>query len=557
MSAFEEWKNGVNKLGDSNMDAKHMWQSMIRRYLIYLLFLICLMTIPSWRVQAGNGKLNLDIEFIGNWFFDKYDVELYVGNTKITTIKHGKNYSGTASVSTGSQKLTFYKKGKHNISSSKTLSLSEDCSYSCTIQVYSDKIEISKSSFKDNAAEKRKQEEEARIAESKKKEQAKLEEELALTEEGLKEILAVTDLSEPCLSEFADHNIGNKIRFNGYVAYVGKQNGSQVFLIRSGEYGSLPIHGPDFQIIAKTGAVSFDNLKSRKPAAGMNLTVIAEVVSYDHNTCIYTIDPLKLSWISTTSTAILTTEDFSTKTTVKDIQKALNSYGYDCGKADGSAGPRTNAAISQFRESRNLGDSTAIDAELAAYLRVNVYHTDVASTKKTETSRTTSTKAQKETTAVTKKTETNSGENKKGSSRTTTTYTATTTVNVRSGPSTDNEILGKLYEYDHIKVYEIKNGWAEIDYSNRSAYVSSKYLEKGTLYKLETKAETSSAKKKDSIVKGTSNGPDYIANKSTKKFHYPDCSSVRDMKEKNKWEFYGTRDELINKGYDPCGRCHP
>ena len=56
MSAFEEWKNGVNKLGDSNMDAKHMWQSMIRRYLIYLLFLICLMTIPSWRVQAGNGK---------------------------------------------------------------------------------------------------------------------------------------------------------------------------------------------------------------------------------------------------------------------------------------------------------------------------------------------------------------------------------------------------------------------------------------------------------------------------------------------------------------------
>ena len=49
----------------------------------------------------------------------------------------------------------------------------------------------------------------------------------------------------------------------------------------------------------------------------------------------------------------------------------------------------------------------------------------------------------------------------------------------------------------------------------------------------------------------------YIANTNTKKFHYPDCSSVGQMKESNKWYFTGTRDELIELGYDPCGRCHP
>ncbi len=49
----------------------------------------------------------------------------------------------------------------------------------------------------------------------------------------------------------------------------------------------------------------------------------------------------------------------------------------------------------------------------------------------------------------------------------------------------------------------------------------------------------------------------YIANKNTKKFHYPTCDSVNDMKEKNKLYFDGTRDELIDQGYKPCKRCNP
>lgn len=49
----------------------------------------------------------------------------------------------------------------------------------------------------------------------------------------------------------------------------------------------------------------------------------------------------------------------------------------------------------------------------------------------------------------------------------------------------------------------------------------------------------------------------YILNTNTKKFHYPSCSSVQDMKEKNKQEFHGTRAEAIEQGYSPCGRCKP
>lgn len=49
----------------------------------------------------------------------------------------------------------------------------------------------------------------------------------------------------------------------------------------------------------------------------------------------------------------------------------------------------------------------------------------------------------------------------------------------------------------------------------------------------------------------------YILNTSRKKFHHPGCSSVSQMKDKNKREYTGTRESLINQGYTPCGRCNP
>lgn len=48
----------------------------------------------------------------------------------------------------------------------------------------------------------------------------------------------------------------------------------------------------------------------------------------------------------------------------------------------------------------------------------------------------------------------------------------------------------------------------------------------------------------------------YIGNKKSKKFHYPYCSGVHTMKEKNK-VVLGSREDAIAQGYDPCGLCHP
>lgn len=54
-------------------------------------------------------------------------------------------------------------------------------------------------------------------------------------------------------------------------------------------------------------------------------------------------------------------------------------------------------------------------------------------------------------------------------------------------------------------------------------------------------------------------GTDYVLNinKSSMKFHFPSCKSVAKMKEANKVFFTGTRDEVIAKGFSPCGNCKP
>lgn len=69
---------------------------------------------------------------------------------------------------------------------------------------------------------------------------------------------------------------------------------------------------------------------------------------------------------------------------------------------------------------------------------------------------------------------------------------------------------------------------------------------------------TVKAKSGSAVTNGASSGKTtYILNTNTKKFHYPSCSSVKQMKDKNKKEVTGSRDEIIEMGYDPCKRCNP
>ncbi len=52
-------------------------------------------------------------------------------------------------------------------------------------------------------------------------------------------------------------------------------------------------------------------------------------------------------------------------------------------------------------------------------------------------------------------------------------------------------------------------------------------------------------------------GTPYVLNTNSKKFHLPDCSGAASMKKENRQEFTGSRESLLDQGYQPCGTCKP
>ncbi|MCI8485144.1 MAG: MBL fold metallo-hydrolase [Lachnospiraceae bacterium] len=57
--------------------------------------------------------------------------------------------------------------------------------------------------------------------------------------------------------------------------------------------------------------------------------------------------------------------------------------------------------------------------------------------------------------------------------------------------------------------------------------------------------------------KGDKAKSEYVINGNSKKFHKTSCGSVEQMKEENRKYSSQSRQELLDQGYEPCGRCNP
>ena len=90
----------------------------------------------------------------------------------------------------------------------------------------------------------------------------------------------------------------------------------------------------------------------------------------------------------------------------------------------------------------------------------------------------------------------------------------------------------------------VRSDGETITYETEKETSDDLFLAPGTIESIET-------------IPDGSNDCSYIANTNTKKFHDPGCSAVHKMKEKNKWYYEGSREDLIALGYAPCKICNP
>ena len=63
--------------------------------------------------------------------------------------------------------------------------------------------------------------------------------------------------------------------------------------------------------------------------------------------------------------------------------------------------------------------------------------------------------------------------------------------------------------------------------------------------------------KADKVAGGASGEASYILNTNSKKFHLPGCSAARRMKDANRKDYGGKRQDLLDQDYEPCGICKP
>ena len=121
------------------------------------------------------------------------------------------------------------------------------------------------------------------------------------------------------------------------------------------------------------------------------------------------------------------------------------------------------------------------------------------------------------------------------------------------GYSVEDKGVGVSY---CVFAYNVQPG-IEIDYATGESKLADGAQHEEQKTATVTPTPSPEPEKQEPVTGSEASQADYILNTNTKKFHYPTCSSVNDMKEKNKQEFFGTRDEAISNGYSPCGRCKP
>ena len=97
----------------------------------------------------GDLVLEMNISFKRNVASSKYDVELYVDGTFVTTLPHGNDFTGRIGVSKGNHVIMFCMAGDKSIRGTSQISVSStNSTFSCNIEAKKDQVKVTKEKIK-------------------------------------------------------------------------------------------------------------------------------------------------------------------------------------------------------------------------------------------------------------------------------------------------------------------------------------------------------------------------------------------------------------------------
>ena len=87
-------------------------------------------------------SVEINIKCDGNLFFSKYDVDVYIDDDKVVTVKHGENYVDIVKLTEGKHTLIFKKKNDKSVDGKVEFLIKEDTKLNYQIHCNSDKVSI-------------------------------------------------------------------------------------------------------------------------------------------------------------------------------------------------------------------------------------------------------------------------------------------------------------------------------------------------------------------------------------------------------------------------------
>ncbi len=261
-------------------------------------------------VDEPEYEVAIEVECVANWIFSKYDVSVYVNDILQGTIKHGASETFSIILTKGNYDLIFVSAEDDEVTGMVTIDVSRDETFrykiSCT------KSEIGVDAIVDNADGENNDEKATVVTPADDDEQSDAAEKNTESEETvvdepepnltidncpeLADMLANKATNDKSYSAFAAKYKGKIIEFDGRIDNCMK-NGSYKtrfdYLVSAGDYDPDSQIGPNFKF---ENVAYYDlNTDLDTVSVGLNVRIVAEVVSFDSTHELFYLKPVSVT----------------------------------------------------------------------------------------------------------------------------------------------------------------------------------------------------------------------------------------------------------------------
>lgn len=234
--------------------------------------------------------INIEVKCNENLMFSQYDVDVYVDDLYEGTIEHGKTDTYSLTLPKGTYTIRFEDAEDESVTGKIKFEVINNKTFKFEISCTNSKIDV-KAIEKKKRTEDSKKEKEENISSKDVGEN--------LTVENCPELASIlsnkADL-DPSYEAFAEKYQGRNIEFDGRIDYcTNYENYSTRFdyLISSGDYDPDSQIGPTFKFENVNHAQLNTNLET--VSVGLNVHIVAEVVSYDNDSGLFFLNPVSVT----------------------------------------------------------------------------------------------------------------------------------------------------------------------------------------------------------------------------------------------------------------------